>query len=185
MSVVKSAPTVSGFNASVALACLKRKIQRNADGEAGRLRCGLRAANHGGRKARVTCRHSSLKNHLTEIIGFFGKIVSSARSDETILLNDETIFLFRADIRKQPLVISYPSNGARRLDLNPETANADNQLYPGFCLHPGRSLDSWFFRRKSAGHRHLLLPRLAGYPLSTDRRRCELIAISTKFRRRM
>jgi hypothetical protein len=47
------------------------------------------------------------KNHLTEIIDFFSQNVSSACSDETILLNDETIFRFRADIRKQPLVISY------------------------------------------------------------------------------
>lgn len=80
--------------------------------------CGLRAPNHGGSKARVAGSPFQLQKSPTEIIQFFGKIVSSACSDETILLNDETIFLFRADIRKQPSVISYPSNGARRLDLN-------------------------------------------------------------------
>jgi hypothetical protein len=58
------------------------------------------------------------KSHRTEIIEFSGLNVSSACSDETILLNDETIFRFRADIRKQPLVISYQRNGAQRLDLN-------------------------------------------------------------------
>jgi hypothetical protein len=48
-----------------------------------------------------------LKNHLIEIIEFFSQIVSSARFHEIILLNEETIFRFRADIRKQRLVISY------------------------------------------------------------------------------
>jgi hypothetical protein len=78
----------------------------------------LRAANHGGGKARVTRHHRSAKNHFTEIIELFGPNVSPACSDETILLNDETIFHFRADIRKQPLVITYQRNGAQRLDLN-------------------------------------------------------------------
>jgi hypothetical protein len=68
----------------------------------------LRAANHGRNKASCTRRHSAVKMHLTEIIEFFGRIVSSAGFHETILLNEETIFRFRADIRKQPLVISYP-----------------------------------------------------------------------------
>jgi hypothetical protein len=47
-------------------------------------------------------------NLRTEIIGFSGSNVSSSGSDETNLSSDETIFRFRADIRKQPLVISYP-----------------------------------------------------------------------------
>jgi hypothetical protein len=81
---------------------------KDANGEAGWLGRRSGPANHGGGKARVAHRRSSAKNHLTEIIEFFGQNVSSACSDETILLNDETIFLFRADIRKQPLVISYP-----------------------------------------------------------------------------
>jgi hypothetical protein len=50
---------------------------------------------------------SRRQKHLTEIIELFGPNISSTCSDETILLNDETIFRFRADIRKQPLVISY------------------------------------------------------------------------------
>ena len=183
MCVVKSALALSGSTFSVASSCLKRKIEGNADGEAGRHRA-TPVANHGRSKARVRLRRPSAKNHITEIIELFGQNVSSACSDETILLNDETIFRFRADIRKQPLVISYPSNGARRLDLNPETANADNQLYPGFRLHPGRSLDSWFFRRQPAGRRRLLLQRLTGY-LRADRPCRELIAFPTKFRRRM
>jgi hypothetical protein len=58
------------------------------------------------------------QNHTTEIIEFFGRNVSSSCFDETILPSDETIFRFRADIRKQPLVISYQRNGARRLGLN-------------------------------------------------------------------
>jgi hypothetical protein len=52
------------------------------------------------------------------MIEFFVSNVSSLCSDETILPSDETIFRFRADIRKQPLVISYQRNGAQRLDLN-------------------------------------------------------------------
>jgi hypothetical protein len=56
------------------------------------------------------------QNILTEIIELFSQIVSSACSDETILLNDETIFRFRADIRKQPLVIQLPTKRAQRLD---------------------------------------------------------------------
>ena len=120
------------------------------------------------------------KSHRTEIIEFFGLNVSSTCSDETILLNDETIFRFRADIRKQPLVISYQRNGAQRLGLKPETANADNQLDPGFCLHLGWPLDSWFFRRQPAGHRHLLLQQLA----CLHRRRRQLIApVPTKFQK--
>jgi hypothetical protein len=58
--------------------------------------------------------HPSIKNRLTEIIEFFGSNISSSCSDETILLNDETIFRFRADIRKQPLVISYQRRTAHR-----------------------------------------------------------------------
>ena len=71
-----------------------------------------------GGKAGVTCHYHGSENHLTEIIELLGLIVSSTCSDETILLNDETIFRFRADIRKQPLVISYQRNGAQRLDLD-------------------------------------------------------------------
>jgi hypothetical protein len=56
-----------------------------------------------------------------------------------------------------------------------ETANADDQLYPGLRLHPGRSFDSWFFRRQPAGHRHLLLQRLVGCLISDDGRCRELI----------
>src|SRR3954468_809525 len=67
----------------------------------------------------------------------------------------------------------------------PETANADNQLYPGFRLCPGRSLDSWFFRRQPTGDRRLLLQRLTGHPVNDDRPCGELIAIPTKSRRRM
>jgi hypothetical protein len=58
------------------------------------------------------------QNHFTEIIEFSRPNVSSACCDETILPCDETIFPFRADIRKQPLVISYQRNGAQRLSLN-------------------------------------------------------------------
>ena len=61
---------------------------------------------------------SQRQNHLTEIIEVFGPNVSLSCSDETILPSDETIFRFRADIRKQPLVISYQRNGAQRLGLN-------------------------------------------------------------------
>jgi hypothetical protein len=52
---------------------------------------------------------------------------------------------------------SYQRNGAQRLGLKPETANADNQLHPGFRLCPGRPLDSWFFRRQPTGRGRLLL----------------------------
>src|ERR1700710_114979 len=103
---------------------------------------------------------SRRQNHLTEIIEIFCPNVSSNCSDETILPSDETIFRFRADIRKQPLVIQLPAKRRTAPRPEPETANADDQLHPGFCLHPGRALDSWFFRRQPAGHRHLLLPRL-------------------------
>jgi hypothetical protein len=61
---------------------------------------------------------SQRQNHFTEIIEFFRLNVSSTCSDETILPRDETILRFRADIRKQPLVISYQRNGAQRLGLN-------------------------------------------------------------------
>jgi hypothetical protein len=59
-----------------------------------------------------------VKIHRTEIVEFFRANVSSSRSDETILSGDETIFRFRADIRKQPLVISYQRNGLPRLGQN-------------------------------------------------------------------
>jgi hypothetical protein len=124
------------------------------------------------------------KSHPIEMIEFFNQIVSSARFHETILLDEETIFRFRADIRKQRLVISYHEAGTT-LRPEPETANADNQLYPGFRLHPGRSLDSWFFRPQPAGHRHVLLQRLTFYPVNDDGPCRELIAIPTKTRRRM
>ena len=74
------------------------------------------------------------KNHLAEIIEFFGQNVSSACSDETILLNDETIFHFRADIRKQPLVISYQRNGAQRLALNRRLPMRTISLILGFAF---------------------------------------------------
>jgi hypothetical protein len=60
---------------------------------------------------------SQCQNHGAEIIQFFGPNVSSSCCDETILPSDETIFRFRADIRKQPLVISYQPNGTQ-LDPN-------------------------------------------------------------------
>jgi hypothetical protein len=75
-----------------------------------------------------------VKSNLTEIIEFFGPNVSSARSDETILLNDETIFRFRADIRKQPLVISYQRNGAQRLGLNRRQPMRTISLILGFAF---------------------------------------------------
>jgi hypothetical protein len=61
---------------------------------------------------------SQRQNHSIEIIGFLVPNVSSACSHETIFPGDETIFRFRADIRKQPLVISYQRDGAQRLGLN-------------------------------------------------------------------
>jgi hypothetical protein len=53
-----------------------------------------------------------------EIVELFGRTVSSHRCDETILLSDETIFRFRADIRKQRLVIKLRNETAhQRLGL--------------------------------------------------------------------
>jgi hypothetical protein len=94
-----------GSNFPWRTACLERK--KNTAGEAGRS-AWLRAANHSRNKASCTRRHRGLKKHLIEIIEFFGQIVSSACFHETILLTEETIFRFRADIRKQRLAISYP-----------------------------------------------------------------------------
>jgi hypothetical protein len=81
--------------------------------------------------------------------------------------------------------LSVTNETAHNASARTETANADNQLHPGLRFHPGRSPDSWFFRRQPSRHRHLLLQQLAGYRISTDGRCCELIAIPTKFRRRM
>lgn len=47
-----------------------------------------------------------------EIVELFDQIVSSHRSDETILLSEETIFRFGADIRKQRLAIKFPNETA-------------------------------------------------------------------------
>src|SRR3954470_1195984 len=76
--------------------------------------------------------------------------------------------------------LSVTHEASTPLRPEPETANADNELYPGFRLHPGRSLDSWFFRQQPAGHRRLLLQRLTGHPVNDDRPCRELIAIPTK-----
>jgi hypothetical protein len=103
---------VSGFN--VSRACLKRKIEGSADGEGRRIDVAPRRESW-PQQGPLNRSSSQRQNHLTEIIEFFCSNVSSGCSDETILPTDETIFRFRADIRKQPLVISYQRNGAQRL----------------------------------------------------------------------
>jgi hypothetical protein len=72
-------------------------------------------------------------------------------------------FVFGADVRKQPTVIRFPT---RRRALpatdNRRQSDADHQLHPRLRLHPGWSLDGWFFRPAPAGRRYLRLSWLAG-----------------------
>jgi hypothetical protein len=108
MCTVKSAAAVSGFNVPSLATCLKRKIEQNTDGKA---RAGLGVAparESWPQQGQLHALLAARQNHLTETIGLFCQNVSSICSDETILPGDETIFRFQADIRKQPLVISYP-----------------------------------------------------------------------------
>jgi len=49
---------------------------------------------------------------------------------------------FGADIRKRHWLSSLPTKRHKAPPPEPETANADDQLHPGFCLHPGRPLDT-------------------------------------------
>jgi hypothetical protein len=108
MCVVKSAAAVSGFKFSVLSLPAWGESLKEYRRRSGRLGVAPRRESKPQQGLSCTRRHPGVKRHLTEIIEFFGQIVSSAGFHETILLNDETIFRFRADIRKQPLVISYP-----------------------------------------------------------------------------
>src|SRR3954452_25279210 len=136
MCGVKSAAPGSGFKFSVASCRPAAKDCKNRDSEAGRLGV-ARCANQGRNKASCRRRHRGVKKHLVGIIEFLFKLFRRPIPHETILINEETIFRFRADIRKQPLVISYPRS-EHTASTERETANADSQLHPGFRVHPGR-----------------------------------------------
>jgi hypothetical protein len=60
--------------------------------------------------------------HMPKIIELFPEIISSRPSDETILLRDETISCFGADIRKQRMVIKPPTK--RRATPAPKTGDS-------------------------------------------------------------
>jgi hypothetical protein len=69
--------------------------------------------------------------HMAQIIELFPEIVSSWPGDETILLPDETISCFGADIRKPRMVIKPPAK--RR--VTPEPRTGDSQMRTlGFIL---------------------------------------------------
>src|SRR2546430_17335288 len=62
--------------------------------------------------------------HMAKIIELFPEIVSSRPSDETILVRDETISCFGADIWKQRMVIK-PTTKRR---ATPALKNRDSQM---------------------------------------------------------
>jgi len=62
--------------------------------------------------------------HMAQIIELFPEIVSSPPGDETILLPDETISCFGADVRKPQTVIKPPTK--RR--VTPEPRSGDSQM---------------------------------------------------------
>jgi hypothetical protein len=62
---------------------------------------------------------------LFEIIDVFAIMFRSVAAHETILLSDETISGFRADIRKQGMVITAATNGGQRRNPHPETVKCE------------------------------------------------------------
>ena len=78
---------------------------------------------------------------MAKIIELFPEIVSSRPSDETILVRDETISCFGADIWKQRMVIKPTTKTAGNAGTkNRRQSNADPQLHPGLRLRAGASV---------------------------------------------
>lgn len=71
---------------------------------------------------------------MAQIIEFFPEIVSSGPSDETILLPDETISRFSADIRKQRMVIKPTTKRRATPAPNRRQSNADLSFILAFAF---------------------------------------------------
>src|SRR5438874_7892952 len=97
--------------------------------------------------------------HMAQIIELFPEIVSSRPSDETILMRDETISCFGADIWKQRMVIKPTTKRRATPALKTGDSHADPQLHPGLRLRAGPL--GGRLVGQPAGHRHLRIQRLS------------------------
>ena len=100
---------------------------------------------------------------VAEFIEFFRPLFRPEGPTKQFSCATKPFSVFGADVRKQPTVIRFPT---RRRALpatdNRRQSDADHQLHPRLRLHPGWSLDGWFFRPAPAGRRYLCLSWLAG-----------------------
>ena len=90
-------------------------------------------------------------------LDFSGHCFVRIRADETILPPRRNHFPVLAQMSgNSRLAIRLPT---RRRALpatdNRRQSDADHQLHPRLCLHPGWSLDGWFFRPEPAGCRYV------------------------------
>lgn len=105
----------------------------------------------------------SSEGGVAEFIEFFRPLFRPAGPMKQFSRPTKPFSVFGADVRKQPTVITL-STRRRALPAtdNRRQSDADDQLYPRLRLHPGWSLDGWFFRPKPSGRRYLRLSWLAG-----------------------
>jgi hypothetical protein len=100
---------------------------------------------------------------VAEFIEFFWPLFRPAGPMKQFSRPTKPFSVFGADVRKQPMAITW-STRRRALPAtdNRRQSDADDQLYTRLRLHPGWSLDGWFFRPAPAGRRYLCLSWLAG-----------------------
>jgi len=83
--------------------------------------------------------------HSIEIIGFFVTLFHPAAATKQFSWVTKPFFAFRAELRKQQMVIKLTTRTADNAGSpNRRQSNASPQLHPCLRLRPGWPLDGWF-----------------------------------------